>query len=106
MERIFRSALRSATPGAVFRLTLDGLGLFCACTLVWEHLVTVQLSEGPSMYPTFNPRGDYLMISRVHKYGRGIEVGDVVLPSDLLGCQWCEEGAWDAGGFCLQGLAV
>jgi inner membrane protease subunit 1 len=78
MERIFRSALRSATPGAVFRLTLDGLGLFCACTLVWEHLITVQLSEGPSMYPTFNPRGDYLMISRVHKYGRGIEVGDVV----------------------------
>lgn len=30
------------------------------------------------MYPTFSPRGDYLMISRVHKHGRGIEVGDVV----------------------------
>ena len=30
------------------------------------------------MYPTFSPRGDYLMISRVHKHGRGIQVGDVV----------------------------
>lgn len=30
------------------------------------------------MYPTFNPRGDYLLVSRLHKHGRGIEVGDVV----------------------------
>ncbi|KAB8234593.1 IMP1 inner mitochondrial membrane peptidase-like [Aspergillus alliaceus] len=78
MSHILREVLRRTTPGGVFRLTLDGVGLFCACTLVWEHLITVQLSEGPSMYPTFSPRGDYLLISRVHKYGRGIEVGDVV----------------------------
>lgn len=30
------------------------------------------------MYPTFNARGDYLLISRLHKHGKGIEVGDVV----------------------------
>ncbi len=30
------------------------------------------------MYPTFSPRGDYLLVSKMHKYGRGIEVGDVV----------------------------
>ncbi|PYH43826.1 putative mitochondrial inner membrane protease subunit 1 [Aspergillus saccharolyticus JOP 1030-1] len=78
MERILRYALHRATPGHVFRLTFNGLGLFCACTLVWEHLITVQLSEGPSMYPTFNPRGDYLLISRLHRHGRGVEVGDVV----------------------------
>lgn len=30
------------------------------------------------MYPSFSVRGDYLLISRLHKYGRGIEVGDVV----------------------------
>lgn len=78
MERLIRSVLRRTTPGSFFRFTLDGMGLFCACTLIWEHLVTVQLSEGPSMYPTFSPRGDYLLISRLHKHGRGIEVGDVV----------------------------
>lgn len=30
------------------------------------------------MYPTFNPRGDWLLISRMHRNGKGIEVGDVV----------------------------
>lgn len=78
MERLLRSILRRSTPTGLFRLTLDGTALFCACTLIWEHLITVQLSEGPSMYPTFSPRGDYLMISRLHKHGRGIQVGDVV----------------------------
>ncbi|PLN76690.1 putative mitochondrial inner membrane protease subunit 1 [Aspergillus taichungensis] len=60
------------------RLVLDGMGIFCACTLAWEHLFTVQLSEGPSMYPTFSPRGDHLLISRVHQRGRDVQVGDVV----------------------------
>lgn len=78
MDHFIRSTMRRSTPGGAFRLALDGVGLFCACTLIWEHLITVQLSEGPSMYPTFSPRGDYLLISRWHKHGRGIEVGDVV----------------------------
>lgn len=30
------------------------------------------------MYPTFNPRGDWLLISRMSRNGKGIEVGDVV----------------------------
>lgn len=30
------------------------------------------------MYLTFSPRGDYLLVSKMHKYGRAIEVGDVV----------------------------
>ncbi|PWY94286.1 LexA/Signal peptidase [Aspergillus sclerotioniger CBS 115572] len=78
MESLIRGTLKRATPGHFFRLGYKTAGLFCACTLIWEHLITVQLSEGPSMYPTFSPRGDYLMISRVHKHGRGIQVGDVV----------------------------
>ncbi|KKK12367.1 putative mitochondrial inner membrane protease subunit 1, partial [Aspergillus ochraceoroseus] len=78
MENLLRQILKRTTARTVFRTTLNGLGLFCACTFIWEHLVTVQLSEGPSMYPTFNPRGDYLLISRVHRCGRGIAVGDVV----------------------------
>lgn len=62
----------------MFRLGLNGLGVFCAFTLITEHLFTVQLAEGPSMYPTFSVRGDYLLVSRLHKHGKGIEVGDVV----------------------------
>lgn len=30
------------------------------------------------MYPTFNPRGDWLLISRRHANGKDIQVGDVV----------------------------
>lgn len=78
MERLLRTALKQGTPRRAARLALDGIGLFCACTLVWEHLITIQLSEGPSMYPTFNPRGDYLLISRMHRNGKGIAIGDVV----------------------------
>lgn len=30
------------------------------------------------MYPTFSTRGDWLLISRFHRHGEGIQVGDVV----------------------------
>ncbi|KAJ5098592.1 hypothetical protein N7532_005593 [Penicillium argentinense] len=77
MESFLRTALR-LQPGKVARFLVNGAGIFCASTLIWEHLVTIQSSEGPSMYPTFNPRGDWLLISRLHSNGKGIQVGDVV----------------------------
>ncbi|KAJ6119605.1 hypothetical protein N7523_003885 [Penicillium sp. IBT 18751x] len=77
MDRLLRSTLR-LQRGTIARYALNGTGLFCAISLFWEHVVTVQLSEGPSMYPTFNPRGDWLVISRLHTNGKGIKVGDVV----------------------------
>ena len=78
MSTLFRRALRRATRGAVIRVALDGLGVFCAGTLICEHFYTVQRSEGPSMYPTFSTRGDWLLISRRHDHGKNIQVGDVV----------------------------
>ncbi|KAI9371840.1 peptidase S24/S26A/S26B/S26C [Aspergillus egyptiacus] len=73
-----RSLLRATTPRSTLRMTYYTISAFCAGALFWENVLTWQLSEGPSMYPTYNPRGDYLLISRLHKHGRGIEVGDVV----------------------------
>lgn len=78
MEHLIRSAIQAANLRTIGRLALHGTSTFCACALIWEHLITVQLSEGPSMYPTFDVRGDWLLISRVHRNGKGIEVGDVV----------------------------
>ena len=78
MEKLVRSVIKAANLRTIGRLALNGTSTFCACALIWEHLITVQLSEGPSMYPTFDVRGDWLMISRLHRYGKGIEVGDVV----------------------------
>ncbi|KAK4127367.1 LexA/Signal peptidase [Parathielavia appendiculata] len=35
-------------------------------------------ASGPSMLPTFEVVGEWLLVSRLHRFGRGIEVGDVV----------------------------
>lgn len=78
MSTRFRQFLRSVTPRSVTRFSFDSLGVFCACILIWEHFYTIQRSEGPSMYPTFSVRGDWLLISRRHDRGRDIKVGDVV----------------------------
>lgn len=78
LERLFRTALLRTSRTTTLRLTLNTLGAFCALTWFWEHVFTIQLSEGPSMYPTFSVRGDYMLISRRERYGRGIAVGDVV----------------------------
>jgi inner membrane protease subunit 1 len=78
MEHLFRATLRLANLRTAGRLALNGAGTFCGCALIWEHLITIQLSAGPSMYPTFDVRGDWLLISRVHRNGKGIEVGDIV----------------------------
>jgi inner membrane protease subunit 1 len=78
LERLLRFALRRSSRTSALRLTLDTAGAFCAAAWLWEHAFTVQLSEGPSMYPTFSVRGDYMLISRGARFGRGVQVGDVV----------------------------
>lgn len=77
MERLLRSLL-TVSPGSVAGYAFYGTGIFCAVSLAWENIVSVQLSEGPSMLPTVNVRGDFLLISRMHRNGKGIQVGDVV----------------------------
>ena len=37
-----------------------------------------QLTDGPSMLPTLNARGDYVWINCLHRRGRGIRAGDVI----------------------------
>ncbi|KAL4779487.1 peptidase S24/S26A/S26B/S26C [Aspergillus varians] len=78
MESLLRHLLRTTNPRSIFRITYYTLGAGTAAALFWENVLMFQLSEGPSMYPTFSPRGDYLLVSKMHKYGRGVEVGDVV----------------------------
>ncbi|KAL2151964.1 hypothetical protein VTH82DRAFT_5148 [Thermothelomyces myriococcoides] len=35
-------------------------------------------ASGPSMLPTFEVLGEWLLVSKLHRFGRGVEVGDVV----------------------------
>lgn len=78
MEQLIRSTIKRVDLRTIGRYALNGAGTFCGCALIHEHLITIQLSDGPSMYPTFDVRGDWLVISRIHRYGRGVEVGDIV----------------------------
>lgn len=78
MSTRFRQFLRTVNKRTVARATFDGLGMFCATILFVEHIFTIQASEGPSMYPTFSVRGDWLLISRHYDRGRDIKVGDIV----------------------------
>ncbi|KAF7718466.1 Mitochondrial inner membrane protease subunit 1 [Penicillium ucsense] len=103
MERLLRSVLQRPRAAAI--TVFNGVGLFCACAWTWENVVTIQKSEGPSMYPTFNTRGDWLMISRRHAYGKDIQVGDIVRYHHplILGAQVAKRVVGMPGDFvCLD----
>ncbi|MCJ1309715.1 hypothetical protein MMC25_003375 [Agyrium rufum] len=51
---------------------------FCCAHFVSDTIGFMTETAGPSMLPTINVRKDYVLISRLHRRGRGIEVGDVV----------------------------
>ncbi|EXJ55957.1 hypothetical protein A1O7_08888 [Cladophialophora yegresii CBS 114405] len=48
-------------------------------TLIARNLVTYGPSEGPSMYPTIPSQRSYNILSRRHKHGRNIQVGDIIV---------------------------
>ena len=54
-------------------------GKFLAFThLFLEYGYSTAPAVGPSMLPTFEVLGEWLLVSRRHSYGRGVEVGDLV----------------------------
>ncbi|KAH6640855.1 peptidase S24/S26A/S26B/S26C [Chaetomium tenue] len=62
-------------PTRVFLTTLK----FVAFThLIWEYVISMAPASGPSMLPTFEVLGEWLLMSKVHRFGRGVAVGDVV----------------------------
>ncbi|KAJ5909118.1 hypothetical protein N7495_001800 [Penicillium taxi] len=77
MENVLRKVLGSNLR-SVGLIALNSTGIFCAVSLAWQNIATVQLCEGPSMYPTFRTAGDYLLIDRRARYGKDIAVGDIV----------------------------
>ncbi|KAI1958427.1 hypothetical protein LOZ58_005159 [Ophidiomyces ophidiicola] len=83
-RRLFRFGGKRLPP---LRIGLWAAGAFCTCKVFNEHAYELQLSSGPSMYPTIHFKGDYLLISKYYKYGRRVEVGDIVTfkhPSYLM----------------------
>ncbi|EEH50794.1 signal peptidase I [Paracoccidioides brasiliensis Pb18] len=58
---------------------LGGLAVLGGGKLFNEHCYSYQTCSGPSMYPSINYRGQWLLISKFHKHGKGLEVGDLVV---------------------------
>lgn len=54
------------------------LNLFLIFHLLGEHVCTLRRTSGPSMLPTINVEGDWVFISKYHRRGRGVAVGDIV----------------------------
>lgn len=46
--------------------------------LVWDNVFSINETIGPSMLPTMSVTGDWVFISKLHVYGRGVKPGDLV----------------------------
>jgi hypothetical protein len=60
------------------RIFIWAIGLNLAWHIWCEYFYTLSLAEGISMSPTMNATGDWLLLSKTYRRGRGIEVGDIV----------------------------
>jgi hypothetical protein len=54
-------------------------GSLASYKLISEYLIALEGSSGPSMFPTLRVDGDFLLISRFQRYGRGVRIGDLVV---------------------------
>ena len=68
----------SSWIGHPFRVIVNTLKFVAAAHLLWEYGISMAPASGPSMLPTFEVLGEWLLVSKLHRFGRGISVGDVV----------------------------
>ena len=66
-----------------FSPTLRGLCLFILTSflmfhIITKHIVSINHCEGVSMLPTLNMYGDFVLLSKYYRRGRGVAVGDVI----------------------------
>ncbi|KAL2178970.1 peptidase S24/S26A/S26B/S26C [Thermothelomyces heterothallicus CBS 202.75] len=64
--------------GHPFRVILATLKFVAFAHLLWEYVISMAPASGPSMLPTFEVLGEWLLVSKLHRFGRGVAVGDVV----------------------------
>ncbi|KAK1780392.1 mitochondrial inner membrane protease [Copromyces sp. CBS 386.78] len=62
-----------------FRVLFSTLKLLAFTHLFLEHVLSMAPASGPSMLPTFEVVGEWLVVSRFHKYGNSVKVGDLVV---------------------------
>ncbi|RDW88632.1 hypothetical protein BP6252_00664 [Coleophoma cylindrospora] len=71
-------SLQTRYGGHPFRLFI-AVGKTCALAHVFtEFGYIINPASGASMLPTFEVLGDHLLISKLYRKGRGVEIGDIV----------------------------
>jgi len=71
----------SAAPSLLtrqLRLALGTTQVVFFTHLIWNNFYAVGDTVGASMFPTFRLANDWVVISKLHSRGRGVEVGDLV----------------------------
>ncbi|PMD46193.1 signal peptidase-like protein I [Hyaloscypha variabilis F] len=64
--------------GHPLRLSIAALKTIFVFHVFWQYGYAIAPLEGPSMLPTFEVKGDSVIISRYYRRGRNVKVGDVV----------------------------
>ena len=65
--------------GHPLRWALGTLKTIAACHLIFTYGYSVGPTSGPSMLPTIETWGEYVLVSRRHRLGRNVQVGDLVV---------------------------
>ena len=86
---------------------LDLTAIACAYKIFTQKFYNIQPCFGPSMYPTLHFNGDLLLVSKLHKHGKGVEVGDVVVfrYPFFFRSDTCKRVLGMPGDFVLRGKA-
>jgi len=65
--------------GHPFRYLIQTAKMLALAHLFWEYGYSLGPASGPSMLPTFRVINEQLLISKRHRNGRGVRVGDLVV---------------------------
>jgi hypothetical protein len=69
------SKIYAHTQRPPFGPVLTTIKVLAAAHLFLDHIAVVKATWGPSMLPTIDAFDNWVLISRMHKKGRGVEVG-------------------------------
>ena len=61
-----------------FRTSAYFVSLLLASAVTRKYVVDWSTGDGPSMFPTLVSEKSVIIISRFHKHGRGVKVGDII----------------------------
>ena len=65
--------------GQPWRHLIRTAKMLAVAHLVWEYGFSIGPAVGPSMLPTFEVMNELVLVSKLHRNGRGVKVGDLVV---------------------------